>query len=224
MIDIASPRRPVSTIQVGPEPFAVAITPDQSPLASFTAGRARPGVPVSLNASASKDPDGTIASFAFAFGDGRSATQATATAAHTYSSPGSYTATLSVTDNEDCSAALIFSGQTASCSGSVLANAVATVKVAYPGVRLSCPKRAKPGGCRFALEAIAAKPHRGKRAKAESAIARAKVRAGHSKIVSLKPKAAFKKKLATATSVLVTRTLKIAGSKRTRTTRLKIVQ
>jgi PKD repeat protein len=54
-------------------------------------------LPVSFNGSGSYDPDGTIASYAWAFGDGASA--GGATAQHTYASPGSYTATLTVTDN-----------------------------------------------------------------------------------------------------------------------------
>ncbi len=49
-------------IAVGAEPFAIAITPDQPPLASFSDPRARPDLSVAFNASASSDPDGSIAS------------------------------------------------------------------------------------------------------------------------------------------------------------------
>jgi PKD repeat protein len=52
---------------------------------------------VSFDGTGSSDPDGSIASYAWSFGDGASATGATAT--HTYASPGSYTAALTVTDD-----------------------------------------------------------------------------------------------------------------------------
>ena len=52
---------------------------------------------VSFDGSASHDPDGSIASWAWAFGDG--ATGSGAKTSHSYSAVGSYTATLTVTDN-----------------------------------------------------------------------------------------------------------------------------
>ncbi len=57
-----------SSIEVGVDPFGIAIVPNQPPQASFSiaTARARPGVPVPFNASASGDPDGAIASFAWA--------------------------------------------------------------------------------------------------------------------------------------------------------------
>ena len=60
--------------------------------------------------------------------------------------------------------------------------------------------------------------------KAESAIAKAKVKAGHSKIVTLKPKKAFAKKLAPAKKILVKETATIAGSTKTSFRKLKIVR
>lgn len=51
----------------------------------------------SFNASGSSDPDGTIASYAWSVGDG--ATGSGATVSHTYATGGSYTVTLTVTDN-----------------------------------------------------------------------------------------------------------------------------
>ena len=53
---------------------------------------------VSFDASCSYDPDGYIASYHWDFGDGNSSSSASAY--HTYWSPGYYTATLTVTDNE----------------------------------------------------------------------------------------------------------------------------
>lgn len=69
---------------------------NQDPSASFTATVS--GRQVSVNASASDDPDGSIASYQWNFGDG--ATGTGATTQHSYTSDGSYTITLTVTDND----------------------------------------------------------------------------------------------------------------------------
>jgi YVTN family beta-propeller protein len=211
-------------IKVGRFPVGIAITPDQPPTASFRTTRARPGVPVALDASASKDPDGSIAAFSWSYGDGQSASLSAPTTTHTYAKPGTYNPTLTATDNEGCSASPIFTGQTASCAGSSLATSTATIKVAYPGVKVRCPKSAKPKGCSFKLQAIASKPKKGKKARPQSAVSKAKVKAGHAAIVSLKPTKAFAAKLATAKTVLVTETVSAGGSTRTKVAKLKIVQ
>jgi uncharacterized repeat protein (TIGR01451 family) len=57
---------------------------------------------VGFNGSGSSDPDGgdTIASYTFRFGDGSTpTTQSGATVSHTYANPGTYHATLTVTDS-----------------------------------------------------------------------------------------------------------------------------
>jgi len=73
--------------------------PNSPPVASFTrtpsSGEAPLGV--SFNASGSYDSDGSITSYVWDFGDGRSGTGVTAS--HTYSSSGTYTARLTVSDN-----------------------------------------------------------------------------------------------------------------------------
>lgn len=56
-----------------------------------------PGEKVSFDASASKDPDGTIISYVWDFGDGTKGSGIKAP--HAYEKPGVYTATLTVTDN-----------------------------------------------------------------------------------------------------------------------------
>jgi hypothetical protein len=55
------------------------------------------GLTISADASASSDADGPISSFSWDFGDGNSGEGATAQ--HTYSAPGTYEVTLTVTDN-----------------------------------------------------------------------------------------------------------------------------
>ncbi|MHB1836250.1 MAG: PKD domain-containing protein, partial [Solirubrobacteraceae bacterium] len=65
------------------------------PLASYAVSTNGPSV--ALDASASLDPDGTVASYRWDFGDG--STGDGVTAGHTYSEPGTYTITLTVTDD-----------------------------------------------------------------------------------------------------------------------------
>jgi len=74
--------------------------PNQPPTASFTFAPSSPiaGSSVGFNASASSDPDGSIVSYAWSFGDG--GTGSGATVSHTYAAPGSYTAQLTVTDDD----------------------------------------------------------------------------------------------------------------------------
>ncbi|MBE7188961.1 PKD domain-containing protein, partial [Jatrophihabitans endophyticus] len=69
---------------------------NQSPTAAFTSSCN--GATCSFDASASNDPDGTIASYAWTFGDNASGTGKTTS--HTYASAGTDTVTLTVTDNQ----------------------------------------------------------------------------------------------------------------------------
>jgi PKD repeat protein len=177
-------------------------------------------VPVAFSASASNDPDGQVATYQWDYGDGQSTTSGGPTPSHTYAKPGIYRVKLTLTDNEGCSTVLVFTGQTAYCNGSSAASQTQALTVAYPGVKVKCPKRSKPKGCVFKLQVVS-KKHRGK---AESAIARAKANAGKAVIVSLKPKQKFAARLAAAKAVLVKESVTIAGSKRTLLKKLKIVR
>ena len=58
--------------------------------------------PASFNGSGSSDPDGTIASYAWNFGDGTSGSGVSVT--HAYQAAGTYTASLTVTDNSGATA------------------------------------------------------------------------------------------------------------------------
>ncbi len=220
VIDTHTNQAAQATIQVGTHPTGIAVTPDQGPVASFSAPATRPGVPVSLDASASSDPDGTIAGYMWSFGDGQSAPLGGPRPTHIYARPGNYTVTLSVVDQEGCSTTLVFTGQTAYCNGGARARQARTVEVAYPGVRVRCPGRAGPGGCRFSLLAVTKR----RKGKPESAPARTKVKAGKAAVISLKPKQAYGVKLATARKILVKVTVRLGGSTRTHFARLKVVQ
>ena len=74
-----------------------------APTAAFTATPPAADAPldVAFDASASTDPDGTIASYAWGFGDGTSGTGKAAS--HTYAE-GTHTATLKVTDDDGATA------------------------------------------------------------------------------------------------------------------------
>jgi YVTN family beta-propeller protein len=128
-LDLASGTVGAST-SVAQAPIGIAITPDRAPTAAFATSVA--GLAATLDGSAASDPDGTIARYAWSFGDGQTATGSQPIVSHSYAQPGSYTATLTVTDDEGCSVALVFTGQTASCTGSPAARVAHTVTVAAP--------------------------------------------------------------------------------------------
>jgi PKD repeat protein len=72
---------------------------DKAPAAAFTAtpGTATQGSAIAFDGSSSSDADGTVASYAWTFGDGATATGAKP--ARAYGSAGTFTVTLTVTDN-----------------------------------------------------------------------------------------------------------------------------
>ncbi len=215
-------------IPVGEEPDGVAIIPSQSPQPAFSiSGIGKVGSPLTFDASASLDPFGAVSSYAWSFGDGQS-TVGGPLVEHTYSVPGTYQVSLTADNDEGCPT-FLFTGHTALCGGPSKASVSHTVTVApqpgkagfaLPRVRLKCPKSAKPKGCTFKLQVVSKK----RKGKAESVVASAKLKAGRSAIVSLKPKAAYRAKLATAKKVLVKETATINGAKRTLFKKLKIVQ
>ncbi len=107
-----------NTIPVPGGPWQVAIVPDQSPIAAFTAPASKKQpLKRTFNAAGSVDPDGTIAQFNWNFGDGLSALNAAPKLSHTYKKAGTYAASLTLVDNEGCSG-FVFTGRTAYCNGS----------------------------------------------------------------------------------------------------------
>jgi alpha-tubulin suppressor-like RCC1 family protein len=112
----------------------VAITPDQGPVAAFSATAAA-GQASTFDASASSDPDGTVAEYHWKFGDGHSETTTSATTTHNYTTPGTHTVTLTVSDQAGCSTRVIFTGQTVSCNGSSAARVSHLLTVFQPGFK-----------------------------------------------------------------------------------------
>jgi PKD repeat protein len=90
------PQAPSHDTQWATENFALTPT-DVPPTASFTSSGTSADTPVSFNGTGSSDLDGTIASYSWNFGDGTTATGATPT--HVYGKGGTYTVTLTVTDD-----------------------------------------------------------------------------------------------------------------------------
>ena len=70
-------------------------SPNAAPKAAFTSDTS--GLKVSVDGSTSTDTDGTVSSYAWDFGDGTSGTGKTTS--HTYSSGGTYSVVLTVTDD-----------------------------------------------------------------------------------------------------------------------------
>ncbi|MHB0975584.1 MAG: PKD domain-containing protein [Candidatus Aquicultorales bacterium] len=77
------------------KPAVPAPAPNKAPVASFVANAA--GLTVNVNGTGSTDTDGSIVSYAWNFGDG--ATGSGATGTHAYKAGGTYTITLTVTDD-----------------------------------------------------------------------------------------------------------------------------
>ena len=112
------------------ETQGLVLTPAQPPVAKLTMGQS--GSTVNFNASTSTDPDSPISGFAWDFGDGQKLASGAATQSHTYAAPGTYTATVTLTDADGCSTKYMSSGQTAFCNGSTVADASVTVVVNPP--------------------------------------------------------------------------------------------
>lgn len=96
-----------STIAVGVSPTMIGITPDQAPLANFVSSSSN--LTISLNASASNSPTGTIKDYFWDFGDGNTLHTANALTNHTYASNGNYLVTLTVTNTGGTSTSQIYS-------------------------------------------------------------------------------------------------------------------
>ena len=107
---------------------------NQTPVARVTATPVSGSAPltVAFDGRSSSDPDGSIVSYAWAFGDGGSATGATAS--RTYQAAGSYTAQLTVTDNQGAThaatlAITVSAGATVPAAPSNLAGSVGSGRV-----------------------------------------------------------------------------------------------
>lgn len=100
----ANEPEPNEPVTEAPEEEVVTTVQNQSPRAVFSADPTHGIAPVivTVNASGSSDPDGSIVSYNWDFGDGSKGTGVTAT--HNYSNEGDYSLKLTVEDNVGSSA------------------------------------------------------------------------------------------------------------------------
>ncbi len=119
-----------SPIAVGADPAAIAFVPNRGPVAAFSTTGAPVGATTPLDGAASADADGTVGRYDWDFGDGTVLADGGAAPGHAFTHVGTYTVTLMVTDQEGCSTAFVFTGQTASCIGSSAARTTTQVTVA----------------------------------------------------------------------------------------------
>jgi YVTN family beta-propeller protein len=128
---------PVGAPIAVPGTRALAVSPDQSPSALFTAPAATAGTPAAFSGAASLDPDGTISSWNWAFGDG--GTGSGVSVSHAYGQAGDFSAKLSVIDNEGCGEAQVFTGRAFYCSGDGLTAVHPVAVKAPPAVPIAGP-------------------------------------------------------------------------------------
>ena len=118
-----------TAITSGPGPADIAITPDQAPVAHLIVTPGAAGSATGFDASASTVAEGQIVSYAWNFGDGSSAVTTAPQTTHTYSTAGTFTASVTETDSAGTSTTQVFTGQTMSRNGGPQATADQKVTV-----------------------------------------------------------------------------------------------
>jgi 6-phosphogluconolactonase (cycloisomerase 2 family) len=106
-----------SPFAAGTSATGVAVTPAQAPTAAFS-----PTISdhreIHFTSSASTDPEGTLKTYSWDFGDGFADTgDFHHSPVHNYAADGIYNVTLRVADDQGCSTAVVYTGQTVSCNG-----------------------------------------------------------------------------------------------------------
>ncbi|HEX6390431.1 MAG TPA: PKD domain-containing protein, partial [Solirubrobacteraceae bacterium] len=120
-----------------PGAVAIAVTPNQGPVAAISATLGAATEPSTFDARAAHDPDGRIARYDWDFGDGTVATDAGPTPAHVFAAPGDHRVTVTVTDDGGCSTGSLFEGHVALCSGGPAARATLVARVALRPLAVS---------------------------------------------------------------------------------------
>jgi hypothetical protein len=162
--------------------------------------------------SSSTDSGGTVARYDWDFGDGNVRADGGAKLSHTYKAKGTYTVTVTETDDAGCSTAFVSAGHTAYCNGSASAKTSSSIDVARKlklsvkgkktqelgdpiTVKASCGAACtvKATGTLKLAGTNAAKPIKLKKAKA-------KIKAGKKKVLKLKLSASARRAAAQASS------------------------
>jgi YVTN family beta-propeller protein len=132
VLDVPAPGAVPTDVSVGAGADAVAITPDQAPVAALAVTPAPAGDASFFSAAQTTFPSAPGASYTWNFGDGSSSTTTTTpTTTHTYATGGTYDASVTVTDTDGTSTIQSFTGQTVSLNGGSGAEATASVPVPY---------------------------------------------------------------------------------------------
>src|SRR5262249_27623397 len=110
---------------------SVATGPDQAPTAAFSATPGFTGNPTTLDGSGSAAfPGQSVAHFDWDFGDGTTAPDGGAAPTHVYGAPGTYTVSLTVTDDAGCSTSPDFNAGRMTCNGGPSAHVTHAVTIA----------------------------------------------------------------------------------------------
>jgi 6-phosphogluconolactonase (cycloisomerase 2 family) len=125
------PGTPFPTGGQGPGFSSASVLPNQGPAAGFSTGltTSLDGRSVTFDASASTDADGHVARYQWDFGDGTTQTTDIPQTTHAYPHAGTFQATLTVTDNEGCSTAMVSTGQAVLCNGTAAATTTHNIVV-----------------------------------------------------------------------------------------------
>lgn len=116
-IDVATNAVGTSFGGIGGAVQDIVMSPDQAPVASFTASLQPAGLPSAFDASASLSPIGTIVSYAWDFGDGDTLVTNTPIVNHVYLTSGAFNVTLTVTNSAGTSISKVFSSRFMSNNG-----------------------------------------------------------------------------------------------------------
>jgi YVTN family beta-propeller protein len=192
--------------------IAVASTVPRAGLAGI-AGRIRPGVPVSLEASSETFVSGTTL-YSWSFGDGSTATDSGPLQSHSFAQPGQFQVSVVAGD-----------------AGSLPSQPVTeALTVSYPTVEVRCPRAAGKQGCTYKLRVVArakAKHRKGKHAKqkllSQSALAKVRIKRGQAQLVPLVPNQPFAAALAPATTLLVHEAVVVGAKHHQAVKRLAVV-
>jgi DNA-binding beta-propeller fold protein YncE len=125
--------------------LGVVVSPNQAPVASFSAAPGAAGSATAFDASSAADSDGSIVRYDWDFGDGNVLLDGGPTPTHVYTRPGTYTATLVVTDNEGASTTTIFTGGTVLGNGAPGAQASRQIEVTAAAATVAPPQTQGPG-------------------------------------------------------------------------------
>jgi hypothetical protein len=110
---------------------ALALRPNQPPVASFQTELFQKTLVVDA-LDGTTDPDGQVARFDWDFGDGTTLEDGGPITAHDYADYGTYTVTLTATDDQGCATQRTYTGSTVACNGGAGARTTRTVTIAPP--------------------------------------------------------------------------------------------